>query len=367
MTIRESKYRFLFAAGGTGGHLYPAIAVAQQLRILSPESQILFIGTKNKIESRVVPALGFNFKSIWISGFSRKFSLNNLLFPIKLIVSLFQSIVVNLKFKTTVAIGAGAYVAGPVLWSASLLGSKTMLLEQNNYPGITNRLLEKHADEIHISFSESEKYFREKDKLKVSGNPVRVNVLLKDKQISKESFALKPDKKVLLVLGGSLGAKTINQAIESCIDELGEKEIQIIWQTGALYYEEYKKHESDIVKVFSFIDDIGIAYSAADLIVARAGATTIAEAAYLGLPVIFVPSPNVAANHQFKNAEALAAQNAAELLEDKNASEQACSKILSIIFDESRLNTMINNIKKFSKPDAAKVIAESALRLAQMK
>lgn len=361
----NSIYRFIFAGGGTGGHLYPAIAVAEQIRLLKPESEILFVGTKNKIESRVVPKLGFDFKTIWISGLARKLTLKNILFPVKVLVSMIQSILINMKLKPRVAVGAGAYVSGPVLWGASVLGSKIMLLEQNSYPGVTNRMLEKKADEIHISFEDSKKYFRDEKKLILSGNPVRTDVKLIDKNSALEKFGLGADKKTLLILGGSLGAKSINEAVKNNIDLFLEKGIQIIWQTGGLYFEQYKAFDNGRVKVMAFIDDMASAYSACDLLAARAGATTIAEVAQLGLPVVFIPSKNVAANHQYKNAKSLVDGNAAELIEDEKLSDKLFSKVYELINNENRLLELKGNIKKFSKPDAAKVIAERAIKLAE--
>ena len=363
---KTSIYRFIFAGGGTGGHLYPAIAVAEQIRLLKPESEILFIGTKDKIESRVVPKLGFSFKTIWISGFARKLTLKNILFPLKVIVSMLQSLLINIKLKPRVAIGTGAYVAGPVVWGASVLGSKIILLEQNSYPGVTNRLLEKKANEIHISFEDSKKYFRHEEKLILSGNPVRTDVKLIEKNTALEKFQLKADKKTMFVLGGSLGAKSINEAVKNNINLFIEKGIQIIWQTGSLYYEQYKAFDNGKVKVFAFIDDMASAYSACDLLVARAGATTIAEVSQLGLPVVFIPSKNVAANHQYKNAKSLVDGNAAELIEDENLSDKLFAKVYELINNESRLAELKNNIKNFSKPEAARNIAERAIKLAEM-
>ncbi|MEK6552861.1 MAG: UDP-N-acetylglucosamine--N-acetylmuramyl-(pentapeptide) pyrophosphoryl-undecaprenol N-acetylglucosamine transferase, partial [Bacteroidota bacterium] len=197
----RTPYSFVFAGGGTGGHLYPALAVAQQIRLMKPESEILFVGAKHKIEERIVPEYGFNFKTIWISGFSRKLSLSNLLFPLKLFVSAIQSLMINFSFKPRVAVGSGGYVSGPVIWAASVLGSKVILLEQNSYPGVTNRMLEKKANEIHITFEESKKYFRDETKLKLSGNPIRINLKLDDKSEAKKKFGLNELKKVLLVIG----------------------------------------------------------------------------------------------------------------------------------------------------------------------
>lgn len=358
-------YRFVFAGGGTGGHLYPAIAVAEKIKELKPESEILFIGTKNKIESKVVPASGFNFVSIWISGFSRQLNLSNILFPLKVFVSYFQSLVALIKFKPRVAIGTGAYVAGPVISAASTLGTKIILLEQNSYPGVTNRLLEKKANQIHISYEDSKKYFRQSEKLVVTGNPIRPKLKLIDRVEAVKQLNLDASKKVLLIIGGSGGAGSINKAIANNIQSFVANDIQIIWQTGKNYYEDYLNYNSNSIKAMPYIDDMSSAYSCADLIIARAGATTIAELSYLGLPVILIPSPNVAANHQFKNAESLVKENAAELIEDAKLNSELFEKVNSIINDPIKLDVMKNNIIKFSKPDAAKVVAENAINLAE--
>lgn len=359
--------KYLFAAGGTGGHLYPAIAVAEQILLIDPNSQVMFVGTKDKIESRVVPKLGFKFKSIWISGFSRKITFKNLLFPIKLVVGTIQSFLINLNFKPDVAIGAGAYVSGPIAWVAKLLGSKIVLLEQNSFPGVTNRMLEKKADRIHISFEDSKKYFIENDKLKLSGNPIRTTLKLVDKKKALSKYNFSEARKTLFVLGGSLGARSINDAVKENLKKLLEQNIQILWQTGELYYEQYKHLENEHVKTFSFITDMSEAYSASDLILARAGATTIAEVSYLGLPVIFVPSPNVAANHQFTNAKSLCDKKAGLLIEDKNLSQDILKIVSESIKDTNLLNELKSNIKKFSKPDAAKNIALDVIELARQK
>lgn len=365
MSKKITRYRFLFAAGGTGGHLYPAVAVAQKIKELKPEADILFVGTKGKIESEVIPKLGFKFKSFWISGFSRKFKWRNLLFPLKVIVSIIQSLFLNIKFKPKVAVGAGAYVSGPALWGSSFMGAKIILLEQNIYPGITNRLLEKKAEEIHLTFDESKKYFRQKEKLFVSGNPVRIDLQLVDKNDARKKFGLNQNKKTVLILGGSLGARSINNAVKKFIKDFHLSNIQLVWQTGKLYYDEYKGFSSGEIKVFSFIEDMSVAYSAADLVVARAGATTIAEASALGIAVIFVPSPNVAANHQYKNAKLLTDKNAGVLLNDPDVEVKLFSVVNDIINDEERLNRFRNNIKKFSKPEAAVIIAQRAIKLAE--
>ncbi len=363
---QQGKYRFLFAGGGTGGHIFPAIAVAEKIKMLKPESDILFIGTKNKIESEVVPKAGFKFKSIWIKGFARKFNIQNLLFPLKLAVSLLQSIYINLRFKPAVAVGSGGYVSGPAVWGASFLGAKIILLEQNSYPGITTRMLEKKADEIHISFEESKKYLRMKDKLFVTGNPVRADFQLMDKNEASIKFNLDANKRTVLVLGGSLGAGNINSVMMDCLPALIKENVQVIWQTGKDYYESYKNLSSDGVVIRSFIDDMKAAFSACTVAISRAGATTIAEITNMGIPTIFVPSPNVAANHQYHNARALADARAAILLKDDEIKNNLLDAILNLIFNDLELTTLKENIKNFAKPDSAYVIAKRAIALAEM-
>ena len=212
-----NPYRFLFAGGGTGGHLYPAIAVAEEIKKLKPESEIIFVGTKSKIEGKVIPKLGYQFKSIWIKGFARKFNLENLLFPLKLFISGIQSLFISFRFKPKVAIGSGGYVAGPAIWGASVLGAKIILMESNSYPGITTRLLERYADEVHITFNDSKKYLRQPEKIKVTGNPVRTELGSSEKENAKEFFGLDKNKITVLVLGGSLGAASINEAVAGCV------------------------------------------------------------------------------------------------------------------------------------------------------
>ncbi len=363
--ISKTDYRFLLAGGGTGGHLFPAIAVAEQIRKLKPESKILFVGTKNKIESKVVPEKGFEFKTIWVSGFSRKFKMENLIFPFKLLIAMIQSLIINIKFKPKVMIGAGAYVSGPVAIGASVMGAKIILLEQNSYPGITNRLLERKAHQIHICFEETKKYFRNKSKLKVTGNPIRIELQPVPKEEALETLGLSKDKKTLLVIGGSLGAGSVNKALSKNLKKIIDAGIQIIWQTGKQYYNDYKKYESDRVKVYPFIDNINAAYSAADLVVARAGATTIAEVAALGLPVVFIPSTIVAANHQLMNAKALVENNAAVLLKDEDLEEKLYEVVNKLIFDDQKLSELRKNIKNFSRPNAAEDIAREAIKLAE--
>lgn len=357
----STPYRFLFAGGGTGGHLYPAIAVADEIKKLKPESEIIFVGSKSKIEGRVVPKLGYGFKSIWIKGFARKFNFENLLFPIKLFVSLMQSLIISFRFKPKVAIGSGGYVSGPAIWGASALGAKVILMESNSYPGVTTRLLERYADEVHITFNDSKKYLRHPEKIKITGNPVRTKLGSSPKEEAKKFFGLNENKTTLLVLGGSLGAASINESIASCVEELEKKSLQIIWQTGKNYYHNYKNINFNSVKILDFVEDMNKAYSACDVLVARAGATTIAELTVLGIPSILIPSPHVAENHQYFNAKSLSDSNAAMLINDSEVKNTLKDKILELAGDKNLQKTLSDNAKKISRPEAANVIAKSAI------
>ena len=360
----STPYRFLFAGGGTGGHLYPAIAVADEIKKLKPESEIIFVGTKSKIEGRIVPKLGYGFKSIWIKGFARKFNMENLLFPIKLFVSLMQSLFISFRFRPKVAIGSGGYVAGPAIWGASVLGAKVILMESNSYPGVTTRLLERYADELHIAFEDSKKYLRHPEKLKVTGNPVRTELGSSNKEEAKKFFGLDESKTTVLVLGGSLGAASINEAVASCVEELEKKSLQVIWQTGKNYYPKYKSINFNSVKILDFVEDMNNAYSACDVLVARAGATTIAELTVLGIPSILIPSPHVAENHQYFNAKSLSDNNAAMLIKDSEVKDILKNRILELAGDKSLQRTLKENAIKLSKPEAANVIAKSAINYA---
>jgi UDP-N-acetylglucosamine--N-acetylmuramyl-(pentapeptide) pyrophosphoryl-undecaprenol N-acetylglucosamine transferase len=365
MKRMNERYRFLFAGGGTGGHLFPAIAIAEAIRELKPESDILFVGNPEKIEGSIVPKMHFQFKKISVRGFNRKMTLKNLMFPVYLIISVIQSLLISMKFKPIVAIGTGGYVAGPSMWAAHVMGSKIILIEPNSYPGITTRLLEKYADEIHISFEYTKKFLRRQEIIKLTGNPIRNSLKLTDKFKALEKFYLSQTRKTILVLGGSLGASSINNALMRSLDKLLNNNIQIIWQVGKNYYDDYKHLENNFCKIFPFIENVNEAFSASDLVVARAGASTISELALLGLPAILIPSPNVAENHQYHNAKALAEENAVILIEDKNVGENLSEEIIKVIFNQDLLNQLGNNIKKFAKPEASYQIARRAINFAE--
>jgi len=362
---KKNIYRFLFAGGGTAGHLFPAIAVAERIILSKPDAEILFVGTRSKIEGKVVPALGYKFKSIWIKGFSRKMTFNNLLFPLKLVVSLIQSFMIILKFKPSVAIGSGGYASGPAILASAKMGVKIILMEQNSLPGKTTKLLEKYASEIHISFEDSKKHLSKTENVFITGNPVRVNLSLSNKVEALKKFGLSSDKKTLLVIGGSLGAKSINEAVAKNLYQLKEKNIQLIWQTGNLYFEKYSALKEKGFYLNPFIDDMAAAYSACDLLLARAGATTIAEITSIGISAVLIPSPNVAENHQYFNAKSLADNNAAVLIKDNQIGSKLFDTVYELIYAPEKLNLLKSNAAKLGKPEAAKIIAERALALAE--
>lgn len=361
----KNKYRFLLAGGGTGGHIFPAIAVAEKIRQFKPEADILFIGTKAKIESEVVPRMGFRFKPIWIKGFARKLTLENLIFPVKLIFASIQSLLINMKFKPIVAIGSGGYVSGPAIWGASVFGARIILLEQNSYPGVTTRMLEKRSDEIHLSFEDTKKYLKFKERSFVTGNPVRTSLVLFPKEEALAKFDLSSSQRTLLILGGSLGAASVNKIAAESIQKLNELGVQIIWQTGKNYYHLYNSLKNKNTWISAFIDDMSAAYSACDLCISRAGATTIAEISNLGIPAIFVPSPNVAANHQYFNAKSLSDREAALLIKDNELQSEFVNMVTANIFDAQKLSALSANVKNFSKPDAAEKIAKRAIEISE--
>ena len=290
--------------------------------------------------------------------------MSNILFPIKLVVSILQSIFISFKFKPRVAIGSGGYVAGPAIWGASVMGAKIILMESNSYPGVTTRLLEKYADEVHITFEDSKKYLRHPEKIKLTGNPVRSELGKTNKSDALKYFGLDENKFTILILGGSLGAQSINDAVANCLEDLEKNNFQIIWQTGKNYYDNYKKFNFTSVKILDFIDDMNKAYSACDLLVARAGATTIAELSVLGIPSILIPSPHVAENHQYYNAKSLADNGAAVLIKDSELKDSLKNEILNLAKDKNLLKSLSENAKKIARPNAANEIAKSAINYA---
>lgn len=359
------KPRIIISGGGTGGHIYPAIAIANELKARFPECEILFVGASDKMEMQKVPQAGYKIEGLWIAGIQRKLTMDNLKFPLKLLSSLIKSRRIIKQFKPDVAIGTGGFASGAVVKVAAQMGIPTVIQEQNSYPGITNKLLSKKAKAICVAYEGLEKYFP-KEKIILTGNPVRQD-LLNVKENRTEAighFNLDPNKKTLLILGGSLGARRINQLIEKEMDFILSQNVQIIWQCGKFYFEEYKKYsEKEGVQVLSFIDRMDLVYAAADIIISRAGASSVSELALVGKPTIFIPSPNVAEDHQTKNAKAIADKNGAVLIKESELDTRFEDVLSEILKNEDLQNQLSQNIKALAKPNATRDIVDEIIKL----
>jgi UDP-N-acetylglucosamine--N-acetylmuramyl-(pentapeptide) pyrophosphoryl-undecaprenol N-acetylglucosamine transferase len=354
----------LIAAGGTGGHVFPALAIADELKKLSPGTIFLFVGTKDKIEARIVPQRGYAFTSIWISGFHRNLRIGNLLFPLKVIVSIVQSLVLILKFQPDVAIGTGGYACGPVLYLASLFGIPTVVHESNSYPGITTRMLSNRATKLFTAFEATRRWLKRSDNIEVVGTPTRASLGAVLQEDGLKFFGLDTKKKTVLVFGGSLGAASINQATKEIVDEFSQSGVQFIWQTGktdAVLAE--TMNQKPIGWVHPFIDAMENAYAAADVVVCRAGATTIAEITRLGKASILVPYPHAAADHQTVNARTLSDAGAAVMIADSELSLRLQPELLLLLNDDVRRLVLSEACRKFGKPDAGSSIAQKILTL----
>ena len=356
--------RFIISGGGTGGHIYPAVAIANELKSRFPEAEFLFVGAKDKMEMQKVPHAGYTIKGLWISGIQRKLTLDNAMFPLKLASSMWNSFKIIKSFKPDVVIGTGGFASGAVLKAASMLNIPTVIQEQNSYPGITNKLLAKRAHKICVAYENLERFFP-KDKMILTGNPVRQDLIeAADKSEAIAYFNLDANKKTLLVLGGSLGARRINQLIEKELDFLLSQNIQIIWQCGKLYLNDYSKYnEKDNVQVLAFIDRMDLVYAAADVVISRSGASSVSELCIVGKPTIFIPSPNVAEDHQTKNAKAISDKNGAILIRESELETQFETIFSDLISNESKKSELSQNIKKLAKPNATKDIVEEIIKL----
>lgn len=358
------KPRFIISGGGTGGHIYPAVAIANELKTRFPEAEFLFVGAKDKMEMQKVPQAGYAIKGLWISGIQRKLTLDNAMFPFKLLSSMWNSFRIIKSFKPDVVIGTGGFASGAVLKVASMLNIPTVIQEQNSYPGITNKLLAKKANRICVAYENLERFFP-KDKMILTGNPVRQDLI---NEVSKSEaiayFKLDANKKTLLVLGGSLGARRINQLIEKELDFLLSQNIQIIWQCGKLYLNDYSKYnEKENVQVVAFIDRMDLVYAAADVVISRSGASSVSELCIVGKPTIFIPSPNVAEDHQTKNAKAISDKNGAILIRESELEAQFETVFSDLISSENKQAELSQNIKKLAKPNATKDIVEEIVKL----
>lgn len=360
--------RVILSGGGTGGHIYPAIAIADEIKRRHPDAEILFVGAKDRMEMEKVPQAGYEIEGLWISGVDRSFSLKNFIFPFKLMSSISKSRKIIKKFKPDIVIGTGGFASGPLLRVAISRGIPTLIQEQNSLPGITNRILAKHADTICAAYEKVKDVFPA-EKTIITGNPVRQD-LLKVNQLREEAlnhFKLSKDKKTVLVLGGSLGARRINRLIENDLKKFKEEGVQLIWQIGKLYFEEYKKYDSEVVRAKEFINRMDYAYAAADVIISRAGAGSVSELCIVGKPVLFIPSPNVAENHQAKNAMAVTDQDAALMITEDELTERFEPCFFSLLQDERRLSQFATNIKKLALPNATSDIVDEVEKLIEKK
>ena len=360
----KRSVNILLSGGGTGGHIYPAVAIANELKGRYPGSRILFVGAIGRMEMEKIPQLGYEIKGLNITGIQRSLSLKNLAFPFKLISSLFKASKIIKKFQPHIVIGTGGFASGPTLYMANRNRIPSLIQEQNSYPGITNKLLAAKADRICVAYDGLEKYFPI-EKIVKTGNPVRQDLLnvSEKREEALAYFNLDPNKKTLVVMGGSLGARAINQAVEKHLTAILKNDIQLIWQSGKLYYDTYKKYnDMKTVRVFEFVQKMDLLYAAADLLISRAGAGSISELCIVGKPVIFIPSPNVAEDHQTKNAKAVTDLDAAILLMEGNI--ESLPEVISILIsDDQKMRLLGDNIKKLALPNATKDIADEVEKI----
>jgi UDP-N-acetylglucosamine--N-acetylmuramyl-(pentapeptide) pyrophosphoryl-undecaprenol N-acetylglucosamine transferase len=368
VSYKERPYKFIISGGGTGGHIFPAIAIANALKEKLPDAGILFVGARGRMEMEKVPAAGYPIEGLWISGLQRKASLKNLSFPFKVVSSLFKARNLIQGFKPDAVIGVGGYASGPTLQVATGKGIPSLIQEQNSYPGITNKLLAGKVSRICVAYDGMEKYFPA-EKIIKTGNPVRREVIQIQgkKEEAAEYFGLYPDRKTVLVIGGSQGARSINRSIAYAMDNFIDKKYQVIWQTGKFFHQEamdmVRQSGSTTVAVKEFIDRMDLAYALADVVVSRAGAIAISEICAVGIPPVFVPFPAAAEDHQTKNAQALVDREAAELIPDGEARLNVGEAVIALMKDEARKKRFSENLKKMAIPDAADRIADEIVTL----
>jgi UDP-N-acetylglucosamine--N-acetylmuramyl-(pentapeptide) pyrophosphoryl-undecaprenol N-acetylglucosamine transferase len=364
--------KFILSGGGTGGHIYPAVAIANELKSRFPNAEFLFVGAKDKMEMQKVPQSGYKIEGLWIAGLQRKLTLQNAMFPFKLIDSLWKSRKIIKKFKPNVVIGTGGFASGPLLQMANVLHIPTVIQEQNSFPGITNKILSKKANKICVAYENLERFFP-KEKMILTGNPVRQDLIdIESKKAEAiHYFNLDANKKTLLVLGGSLGARRVNQLIEKELKNFASLDIQIIWQCGKLYFDEYKKynldklitHNSQLITVLAFIDRMDLVYAAADIVISRAGASSVSELCIVGKPVIFIPSPNVAEDHQTKNAKSIVDKKGALMLKESELDTQFSIVFEAVLKDKGKQEQLSKNIKHLALPNATKQIVDEIVKL----
>lgn len=363
------QYKFILSGGGTGGHIYPAIAIADELKARHPQARFLFVGANDRMEMLKVPKAGYEIEGLWISGIQRNLSRKNLMFPFKLIHSLAKAKKIIKDFKPDVVIGTGGYASAPLLRVASGKNIPCLIQEQNSYAGVANKWLAKRVKTICVAYNGMEKFFP-KQKLIVTGNPVREDIASLDdkKEEGQTFFQLSKDTKTVLVLGGSLGSRTINELVEKCLLLFEKQGVQVLWQTGSFYFEKFKKNNAiSNIQVHDFIYKMDFAYAVADVVISRAGALSVSELCMAGKPVIFIPSPNVAENHQKKNALAIVKEDAAIMIEEKNLDNEFEKAFVDLISSEEKRKKLSLNIQKLAKPNATKAIADEVEKLLDLK
>ena len=367
---QDQPIRAIISGGGTGGHIYPAIAIANELKARNANTEILFVGAKGKMEMEKVPKAGYPIEGLWISGIQRSLSPDNLAFPFKLTSSLLKARGIIKRFRPNVAIGVGGFASGPLLYMASRMNIPCLIQEQNSYAGLTNKWLSKRVKTICVAYEGLEKYFP-KEKLVYTGNPVRKDILDLDATAKRaeayKHFGLDPNKKTILAVGGSLGARSINESISQDLHKIVQADVQILWQTGKNTFEENPDNtqhlKNSLVKRTEFIYDMDLAYALADVIVSRAGALAVSEICLVAKPSIFVPFPFAAEDHQTKNVQALEAKNAAIHIKNSEAKERLIDAALELIQDENRQSQLAQNIAQLGKPKATQEIVDEVLKL----
>jgi UDP-N-acetylglucosamine--N-acetylmuramyl-(pentapeptide) pyrophosphoryl-undecaprenol N-acetylglucosamine transferase len=362
------QLKVIISGGGSGGHIFPALAIAKSLEQKVPNVELLFVGAINKMEMEKIPNAGYNIKGLWISGIQRRLTYLNLIFPFKLIHSLISSIIIINRFKPDLVIGTGGFASGPLLYIAAKNNLPTIIQEQNSYAGITNKLLSKYVKKVCVAYHKMDKFFP-KDKIVFTGNPIRESIVNYQaiKDISIKMLNLNSNQSTVLVIGGSLGARTINVSILNGLDVFKSNKLNLIWQTGKEFSDKasfaVKKINTKGITTYSFIKEIDLAYKAADIIISRAGAIAISELCSIGKPVILIPSPNVAENHQFKNAQSLVNKNAALLVNDADSNDKLVETIISLYKDDDLKEKLSINIKKMEVKNSASIISKQALDL----
>lgn len=368
-TAASNALRIVLSGGGTGGHIFPALAIADQLRALAPRAAFLFVGARGRMEMERIPKAGYPIEGLWISGIQRRLTPDNLLFPLKLGVSLWQAWRILRRFRPAVAVGVGGYASGPTLEVATRMGIPTLIQEQNSFPGITNRLLGRRVDRICVAYEGMERFFPP-EKIELLGNPVRRDLIgLKlSAGEGRQRLGLERDRPTLLVLGGSLGARSLNEAMQAAEDRWRRRtNVQVLWQVGRFYAGDMQNTAVAAlpnVHARAFLEDMPAAYAAADVVLCRAGALTLSELAVLGKAAVLVPSPNVAEDHQTRNARALAGQGAAWMISDAEAREGAVDKALELLDAPEKRKELEIAIKQRARPEAALHIARAVLELA---